>query len=406
MKALRVLIAGAVLQLCLGTVYAFSYFQKPLMAAFGWNNAQVAWVFSLALFCLGCSAALAAPLLKRFGPRPLALTGILLYAGSWIAAGVALQLRSLPLLQALFGMAGGIGLGLGYVTPVATVVGWFPRRKGLAAGIVVMGFGLGALLMSKLLAPFLMQLSHNALPIVFRDIGLLLLALGIPAALLLARPPVATSATAAAPVAHYHSFPSRSFIAVWTLFFCNITAGVVFIAFQSPLFQDFLSQRHPAWSVERLAAQGATLIALSALCNGLGRLIWGRVSDRLGSLVTFRVLLLAQVGIFLLLMTTAHQLVFAIGVCAVLLCYGGGFGAMPSLIVDLYGPVATPRAYGLVLTAWGVAGMLGPAVAAYLRDHALSHNYLFAFAAAMLLAGFVASRGLAQPPHLVPAPEE
>ena len=295
MKAVRVLVAGAVLQLCLGTVYAFSFFQKPLMAAFGWNNAQVAWVFSLALFCLGGSAALAAPLLKRFGPRPLALLGILLYAGSWIAASVALQMRNLPLLQAIFGIVGGIGLGLGYVTPVATVVGWFPHRKGLAAGIVVMGFGLGALLMSKLLAPFLMHLSHNALPVVFRDTGLLLLALGLPAALLLARPP--SAATTNAPVAPCHPFPSRSFIAVWTIFFCNITAGVVFIAFQSPLFQDFLSPRHPTWSVEQLAAQGATLIALSSLCNGLGRLIWGRVSDHLGSLITFRVLLLAQVGI-------------------------------------------------------------------------------------------------------------
>jgi len=398
MKAIRVLVAGAVLQLCLGSVYAFSFFQKPLMSAFGWSNAQVSGLFSLALLFLGLSASLAAPLLRRFGPRPLAISGIMLYGSAWIASSWALQQHNLPLLRVLFGVVGGIGLGLGYVTPVATVVGWFPSRKGFAAGVVVMGFGLGAMIMSKLIAPWMWNLFHGSIPEIFSRTGLIFLIAGVPAAALLERPPALASECSPAlnkPDIHTHlPFPSGSFIAVWTLFFCNITAGIVFVAFQSPLLQDYLSARNSQLGVAELAAQGATLIAISSLCNGLGRLIWGRLSDHLGSLTTFRALLLGQVGIFLLLMFTAHPLVFSIGVCAVLLCYGGGFGAMPALIADLYGPVATPRAYGVVLTAWGAAGVVGPQVAAFLRDHSLSHSYLFGFAAVLLLAGYFASRAL------------
>lgn len=402
MKRNRVLIAGIVLHLCLGTVYAFSFFQKPLMAAYGWTNSQTAGVFSLAILFLGLAAAVGGPLLRHTGPRPLAVAGSLLYAGAWLAGSWALAHRNLRLFQILFGMMGGVGLGLGYVTPVATVSRWFPRKQGLAAGFVVMGFGLGALLMSKLLAPLFWQITGGSIPDVFRLTGWLLLAVSLPAALLLTNPPVpaadapppALPDPSITPARACLPFPSWSFAWVWLVFFCNITAGIIFIGFQSPLLQDCLATRHARLSATELAAAGATLIGVSALCNGIGRSLWGAISDRLGGLATFRILLTAQMAIFLFLMTTGNPALFFTGVCAVLLCYGGGFGAMPVLIAEQYGPVAMPRAYGAVLTAWGAAGVFGPQLAAFLMDHHAHRAVLFGLAALILAGGLAATCGL------------
>lgn len=401
MKRTHVLIASVVLHLCLGTVYAFSFFQKPLMVTYGWTNSQTAGVFSLAILFLGLAAAVGGPLLQRTGPRPLAVIGSLFYAGAWLAGSWALAHHSLRLFQTLFGIMGGIGLGLGYVAPVATVTKWFPRKPGLATGLVVMGFGLGALLMSKLLAPQFLRHTGGSLPDVFQFTGWLLLILSLPAAILLTNPPLPTADapvlilpdTSIVPPA-CHAFPSRSFAWVWLVFFCNITAGIIFIGFQSPLLQDCLAVRQAQLSVTELAAAGATLIGVSALCNGLGRSLWGAISDRLGGLVTFRILLSAQMVIFLLMMTTAHPALFFIGVCAVLLCYGGGFGVMPVLIVEQYGALAMPRAYGAVLTAWGAAGVFGPQLAAFLMDQHAHRAILFGLAAIILACGLTATFGL------------
>jgi OFA family oxalate/formate antiporter-like MFS transporter len=400
MKRTCILAAGAVLHLCLGTIYAFSFFQKPLMATYGWTNGQTAGVFSLAILFLGLAAAVGGPLLRRTGPRPLAAAGALLYAGAWLAGSWALAHRNLPLFQVLFGVMGGIGLGLAYVTPVATVAKWFPHKNGFAAGIVVMGFGLGALFMSKLLAPQFWRITGGSLPDVFRLTGWLLLAVSLPAALLLADPPAPAAdaspagAVPAAPPPVSDTFPSWSFAWVWLVFFCNITAGIIFIGFQSPLLQDGLAARNPRLTTAELATAGATLIAASAVCNGLGRSLWGALSDRLGGLATFRILLGAQLAVFLLLTVAGHPAVLFVGVCAVLLCYGGGFGAMPLLIAERYGPSALPRAYGAVLTAWGAAGVAGPQLAAFLRDRAAGRAVLFGLAALILALGLAATGGL------------
>ena len=143
-------IMGTVVQLCLGTVYAWSFFQNPIIKAYGWNNAQVAWAFSIAIFMLGASAAWGGINLPKFGPKKLAMLGGIFYASGYFLAALAFSTKSLPLLYFGFGFIGGIGLGLGYVTPVATASKWFPDKQGFVTGMVVMGFGLGALMMSKI----------------------------------------------------------------------------------------------------------------------------------------------------------------------------------------------------------------------------------------------------------------
>jgi len=154
---------ATILMVCLGTVYAWSYFQTPIMESYGWNNSQVSLTFSLAIFFLGLSAAVGGVFLPKLGPRTLALSGSILFSVGYAISGIALSIPSLPLLYLGYGVIGGTGLGLGYVTPVATIVKWFPDKKGLATGIVVMGFGFGALMMSKILAPSLMAWTNGNL---------------------------------------------------------------------------------------------------------------------------------------------------------------------------------------------------------------------------------------------------
>ena len=192
--ATRWLIAAmaTVLMLCLGTVYAWSFFQGLLVRefkeTFGWSNSQVAWIFSLAIFFLGVTAAWGGTQLPRRNPRIMAMIGALLFAAGYAVAAFAFSIRSLPLLYAGYGVIGGIGLGLGYVTPVATVSKWFPDRKGLATGMVVMGFGLGALFMSKVLAPLFLGLTGRNLTGSFLALSAVFLVLGLASAAFMRNP--------------------------------------------------------------------------------------------------------------------------------------------------------------------------------------------------------------------------
>jgi MFS transporter, OFA family, oxalate/formate antiporter len=391
--------AGAWLQLVLGTVYAWSFFQKPLADTYGWSNSQVAWVFSLAICFLGLAAAWGGTKLPAYGPRRLAAVGGVLFGLGYLLAAVALCWRSLPLLYFGYGVVGGTGLGLGYVTPVATVAKWFPDKKGLATGLVIMGFGFGALLMSKLIAPVLCRWSNGNLAVVFAVCGVLFTAAAVLAALLLKNPPAAAPTQAPAgcaatcPTAGDVALLSPHFAAIWAVFFCNIVAGISIISFQSPLFQDLWRLRDPMLSAETLAGYGGWLIAVSAIFNGVGRMLWGGLSDRIGRLAAFRLMLASQMLVFAILPAIGNPWAFAAAICYVLLCYGGGFGTMPSLIADLFGQRRMAVAYGAVLTAWSAAGIVGPQIVARLKDDfpARATSYSFFISAAVLGIGLLLS---------------
>jgi OFA family oxalate/formate antiporter-like MFS transporter len=397
-----IVVAGTALQLCLGSVYAWSYLQKPLMNAYGWTNAQVTWAFSLAICCLGLAAAVGGVQLPRFGPRKLAIVGGVLFGTGYLVASLALAWKSIPLLYLGYGVLGGIGLGLGYVTPVATVAKWFPDKKGLATGTVIMGFGFGALVMSKVVLPGLIGIFDGNLVPVFAWLGAGFLVATPALGALLVNPPAGFSpgAAAASNPGQAATFAPdsgiRRFAAMWIVFFSSILAGISLISFQSPLMQSVLHAQSPELSTERLAAYGATLIAVSSIFNGIGRMFWGALSDRIGRTVAFRTMLGSQIVVFVLLPRVSNPWVFAAAVCFVLLCYGGGFGTMPSFVLDVFGARRMPACYGAILTAWSTAGIVGPQAVALLNDR-YSQNasqYAFLLTAAALAVGLASTVAL------------
>ena len=256
---------GTVLMLCLGTVYAWSFFQDLLVRQFkgdfGWSNSQVAWIFSFAILFLGVTAAWGGTSLAKIGPRRMAMSGGFLFALGYAVGALALSIKCLLLLYLGYGVVGGIGLGLGYVTPVATVAKWFPDKKGLATGMVIMGFGLGALFMSKILAPLFIVDDRRSKPCP----GLPPACRGVP------RPCGRVSVVHAEPAGRAgcrgyvpsgrarrgwrtgrrsasKAIFSRRFALMWVVFFCNITAGISIISFQSPLLQSLLKNSDPSLS--------------------------------------------------------------------------------------------------------------------------------------------------------------
>lgn len=406
-------IMGTILQLTLGTVYAWSFFQKPLVTAFQWSNTQAAWAFSIAIFMIGFSAAWGGVKLPKYGPTKLAVIGAAMYGLGWILGGFALSAHSLILLYLGYGVIGGLGLGLGYVTPVATVAKWFPDKKGLVTGLVIMGFGFGALVLSKIIAPILVAMYGTEGPglvKMFYTIGVILLFVSVPAGAMLRNPPagyIPAGYTPPAPTAAPGSAAANSdpltakecvmsgrFIMMWIIFFSNITAGIMFIGFQSPMLQDLLKLRDPSLDTQALAATGATLIAISSIFNGVGRFFWGGLSDKIGRIQTFRIILASQILVFAALIFIRQPLLFGVLVCYVLLCYGGGFGSMPSFVLDTFGQRLMPAVYGTILSAWSFAGIAGPQIVAVIKDlFKESPNavptYTFIVGTALLIVGFL-----------------
>lgn len=365
--------AGTALMAVLGAVYSWSLFAQPLGHAFGWSARTTTGAFSTAIFFLGLGAIAGGRLQDRFGPRPVALAGAALWAIGNVAAGLGMARFGAPWLYATYGVVGGLGLGLGYVTPVAAVAKWFGARRGMGTGLVVMGFGLGAFLYNLAMGALGPMAGAEAIGARFTGSGLVFGAVGLCAAALLRDPPPATTPAAAAapgPAADSGWPPSRAlrtpqFWALWAMLFLNVAAGILFISSAVPLLRELTGI-----PMERaVAVYGAIAVA-----NGLGRFFWGAISDRIGRRLAFALIYGLQAAIFAVV-GGVHALPAVIALFAlVLLCYGGGFGTMPSLCADWFGTRHLGVNYGWLLSAWGVAGVAGPIFVAAVKD--LTGSYL------------------------------
>ena len=383
---------GVMLQVCLGTVYAWTYYAAEVRERFGCSDSMAAVAFSLAIGFLGCSAVVAGRLLPRCGPRNLAVTGAVLYGAGYLLAAWALSAKWLWLFWLGFGVLGGTGLGLAYVTPVATVARWFGKGGGAVTGLVVMGFGIGSLLMVKVMYPALAAWGGGDLARVFLGMGLLLLPAGVLFALFL-RNPAEDPAQSGIPVAgapgraleSAETASGRLLILLWLAFFLTIFVGIMFVSKQAEWFKDLTLMQTPDVSPAALAASAATVVGVASLCNAGGRLLWAACSDVWGRVRVFRLILLVEAVVLAGLLFTRDPLLFAVGNSLMLLCYGGGFGTLPSLVRDIFGLRRMAAVYGVMLTSWAAGGILGPLLAAFFQDSFGEQAMISSFAVGLVL---------------------
>ncbi len=381
-------IAAIVMQLCLGTVYAWSVFKKPLMAAHGWGETSVQVTFMICIGVIGCAAAFGGMLVDKRGPRFVATIGGILFGIGTLLGGLADQLGSIVLLYVGYGLIAGLGNGFGYVTPIATLIRWFPDKRGLVTGLAVMGFGAGAFFMGRI-APAMIngfksvdpsgKILASGVSTTFYIWGVVFLVLVTAAAQLYKNPPKgwvpagfapapgkATAAADSFTLAQARS--TRQWWMLWAMLFLNISAGLGLLSQLSPMAQEVLKKTitDPA----KLAIAGGTVLAIASIFNGLGRLFWAWLSDAIGRRMVFLVMFATQAVLLVLLPQVGQATLFTIVVCYILACYGGGFATMPAFAADSFGSGYIGRVYGTMLTAWGAAGVVGPLVFAQLKGAA------------------------------------
>src|SRR5258707_6026304 len=359
-------IAGVFLQIALGAVYAWSVFRVPLSKQFGWSLSQVTLTFTISIFVLGFAAFFGGLWMARRGPRVVALTGAVLYGlGVFLAS---FSENKLWWLYLSYGFIGGLGLGLGYIVPVAVLVKWFPDKRGLITGIAVGGFGAGALITAPV-ATRLIQSVGVLSTFAYLGIGYLIIA--IIAALFMQNPPEGyqpegwaltgreTSERAGHDFVLSEALKTWQWWALWLLLFLNTCAGISVISQEAPIFQELTK-------VSAVVAGG--MVGVVSLGNAVGRVFWAWVSDLITRRATFFVMFLLQVLLFWFLPNVASASLMTIVTFVILMCYGGGFGTMPAFTADYFGPKNVGPIYGLMLTAWGFASAFGPLFIAHMRE--------------------------------------
>ncbi|MFC1765848.1 OFA family MFS transporter [Planctomycetota bacterium] len=410
-----VALAGVIMQLLLGTVYAWSVFKKPFMASHGWSNEQVGLAFTLAILFIGLAAAFGGKFVDKAGARKVATVAAILFGLGTILTGVADKMGSLAMLYIGYGIIAGIGNGLGYVTPIAVLVRWFPDKRGFITGLAVMGFGFGAAILGQI-APFMIPktgMVDGALAITETGMGLAstfyIFGAAFLVILLIAAqflnnppadwtPPVVTQKKTAAPATASVNLNSAlrmpQFYILWLILFINVTVGIALISNLSPLVQD-------ACGITAVVA--GTVIFIASLFNGLGRIIWSSLSDKLGRKGVFMLILGTQVPLFFLLPQIGNVVVFTIVACYILACYGGGFATMPAYAADTFGTKNMGSIYGKILLAWAAAGVAGPILMEKIKSSSGSFKTAIYVAAVMLAIGFVTNLCYRKP---VPATSE
>ena len=359
-------IAGVFLQIALGAVYAWSVFRVPLSKQFGWSISQVTLTFTISIFVLGFAAFFGGLWMARKGPRVVALSGAVFYGvGVFLASFSANKLWWLYL---SYGFIGGLGLGLGYIVPVAVLVKWFPDRRGLITGIAVGGFGAGALITAPVATRLIQTVGVLS---TFAYLGIAYLVIALAAAAFMQNPPEGWQPQGWIPSAKQTSERSaRDYVlgealgrwqwwVLWFILFLNTSAGISLISQEGPVFQELTG-------VTALVAGG--MVGIASLGNGVGRVFWAWVSDLITRRVAFAVMFGLQVILFFFLPKIASSSVMTVVAFIILMCYGGGFGTMPAFTADYFGPKNVGSIYGLMLTAWSFASVFGPLYIARMRE--------------------------------------
>lgn len=387
-------LAAVGIHISIGSVYAWSVFTKPITQQFGWDLPDVQFTFSIAILFLGLSAAFLGHYVEKHGPRKSGTLASLFFGVGIVGSGLAIQLASLPLLYICYGVLGGIGLGVGYITPVSTLVKWFPDRRGLATGLAIMGFGFASMIASPIMNALIESVG---IANTFYILGIIYFGVMFASAQYLSPPPKdwvpAGFSTAEGAVDKQikkdlcqltanEAIKTRRFYWLWLMLFINVTCGIAVISVASPMAQEMVGM-----SVQT----AALMVGLNGLFNGGGRIGWASLSDYIGRANTYTAFFAIQMVLFFLLPNINSPVLFMIAMFIIMTCYGGGFASIPAYIGDLFGTRQLGAIHGYILTAWAAAGLAGPIFAAWVREATQSYTGTMSVFAAMFIVAFIIS---------------
>jgi MFS family permease len=385
--------AALCVHLCIGEAYAFSVFNLPMTKLIGitqsapndWKLTELGWIFSLAIFFLGTSAAVFGRWVEEGGPRRAMFTAALCWAGAFIVSAIGVYLHQLWIIYLGYGVIGGRGLGIGYISPVSTLIRWFPDRPGMATGMAIMGFG-GAAFIAAPLSVWLMARfstpTHVGVAESFIVMGLIYLCfMMVGAAIVRVPSPGWTPVNYTAPaqpkplvttqnVFVYDALKTPQFWLIWWILCLNVTAGIGVLGQASAMSQEMFRGH-----ITAVAASG--LVCLFSLFNMMGRFFWSSTSDYIGRKNTYFV--------FFALGTVLYALVpyagairsvalFVLRYAIIFSMYGGGFATVPAYLRDMFGTRYVGAIHGLLLTAWLMAGIFGPVLVSYIREYNVTHG--------------------------------
>jgi MFS family permease len=379
--------------LCIGQVYAFSVFNLPLSRLIGgnesapgdWKLSTIGWVFSVAIVFLGLSAALFGRWVERVGPRKAMFTSAVCFSGGFLVAATGVATHQFLLLLLGYGVLGGIGLGVGYISPVSTLIRWFPDRPGMATGMAIMGFGGGAMIASplatRLMARFASLSPHGVAP-TFVVMGLVYLAVMLFGVFTVRVPSEewiqqnvqgashSVGRTTALQVTATDAVRTRQFWLLWLVLCMNVSAGIGVLGQASPMIQEMF----PGVVT---AAAAASFVMLLSFANMLGRFAWSSLSDVIGRRTTYTIFFVLGAALYAAVPSTGHAhsiTLFVLGYVVIMSMYGGGFATIPAYLRDLFGTIEVGAIHGRLLTAWSTAGVLGPVLVNYIREYQISRG--------------------------------
>lgn len=442
--------AALAIHLCIGMAYGFSVFWLPLSRSLGvtqpvacpdlnlltalftttcdWRVADLGWIYTLFFVLLGCSAALWGGWLERAGPRKAGFVAALCWCGGILVAALGVMTHQLWLMWLGAGVIGGIGLGLGYISPVSTLIKWFPDRRGMATGMAIMGFGGGAMIGAPL-ADMLMNHFKTATSVGVWETFIVMAAIYFVFMMCGAFgyriPPAGwrpegwtppTSQKAMITTRHVHlrdAHKTPQFWLIWAVLCLNVSAGIGVIGMASPMLQEIFGGKLiglPELSFTQLDASQKTAIAaiaagftgLLSLFNIGGRFFWASLSDKIGRKNTYYTFFLLGIVLYALAPTLAgmgNKALFVLAFGIILSMYGGGFATIPAYLADIFGTQFVGAIHGRLLTAWATAGIVGPVVVNYIREFQINagvprelvYNFTMYILAGMLALGFIAN---------------
>jgi MFS family permease len=383
--------AALCIHLCIGEAYAFSVFTKPMAQLIGvtapapgdWTVPQLGWIFSLAIAVLGLAAAFGGKWVEDVGPRMAMFVAAVFFSSGLIVASIGVSLHVLPLVYLGYGVLGGCGLGIGYISPVSTLIKWFPDRPGLATGTAIMGFGGGALIGAPLAVGLMRHFSSatstgvaptmavmGVLYFIWMFVGSLIVRVPrdgwAPAGYV---PPVASAKMITTKnVLREDALKTPQFYLLWVVLFCNVTAGIGVLGQASLMIQEM-------FAVTPIAAAG--FVGLLSIFNMAGRIFWASTSDYIGRKMTYVIFFALGAVLYFSAPTFGHLhniALFILAFAVILSMYGGGFATIPAYLRDLFGTVNVGAIHGVLLTAWSAAGVAGPVLVNYIREYQITHG--------------------------------